>query len=80
MSRGRSQYGRTGDAKLLPFSPPPAPKYDGISLSKCSVCADTHAETEYVSKSRREQGKMKQGVEVWTKEVSRVNNSAGLWN
>lgn len=44
--------------------PPPAPKYDGISLSKCSVCADTHAETEYVSKSRRERGKMKQGVEV----------------
>lgn len=48
---------------MLPFFPP-APKYDGISLSKCSVCADTHAETEYVSKSRRERGKMKQGVEV----------------
>lgn len=41
---------------------PAPPKNAGISLSKRSACADSHAETKYVSKSRSERRKMKQGV------------------
>lgn len=62
MSRGRSQYGRTGDAKLLPFSPPLLPNTT-VLVFQSAPCVQTHMQRQ--SMCQNPEGSRVKWNKVW---------------